>query len=105
MLSVYGKVRFVVNKDMINTRGEGKPLAGSPSQSKPVGFASSPKVGALGSPRKLYLYAKASPFEERLPPRRGKMSHSDKKGSVDLRSKDGEGEDAALELQTLFSWE
>jgi hypothetical protein len=27
MLSVYGKVRFVVNKDMINTRGEGTPLA------------------------------------------------------------------------------
>ena len=37
-------------------------LAGSPSQSKPVGFASSPKVGALGSPRKLHLFAKASPF-------------------------------------------
>ena len=101
MLSVYGKVRFVVNKDMINTRGEGKPLAGSPSQSKPVGFASSPKVGALGSPRKLHLFAKASPFEERLPPRRGKMSHSDKKGSVDLRSKDGEGEDACLRTNPL----
>ena len=27
-----------------------------------------PKVGALGSPRKLHLFAKASPFEERLPP-------------------------------------
>jgi hypothetical protein len=27
MLSVYGKVRFVVNKDMINTRGEETPLA------------------------------------------------------------------------------
>ena len=37
-------------------------LAGSPSQSKPVGFASSPKVGALGSPRKLHLFAKVSPF-------------------------------------------
>ena len=36
--------------------------ASSPSQSKPVGFASSPKVGALGSPRKLHLFAKASPF-------------------------------------------
>ena len=55
-------------------------------------LASSPKVGALGSPRKVHLFAKASPFEERLPPRRGKMSRSDKKGSVDLRSKDGEGE-------------
>ena len=54
-------------------------LAGSPSQSKPVGFARFPllsltrhlppargksflKVGALGSPRKLHLFAKASPF-------------------------------------------
>ncbi len=32
--------------------------------------------------RKLFRYAKASPFEERLPPRRGKMSRSDKRGSV-----------------------
>ena len=39
-------------------------------------FASSPKVGALGSPRKLYLYAKASPFG------RG------------VTAGDGEGEDA-----------
>ena len=70
--------------------------ASSPSQSMPIGLDSSPKVGALGSPRKLHLYAKASPFEERLPPRRGKMSQSDKRGSVDLRSKDGEGEDACL---------
>ena len=37
-------------------------LVGSPSQSKPIGFASSPKVGALGSPRKVHLFAKASPF-------------------------------------------
>mgnify|MGYP004507730669 CR=1 FL=1 len=44
--------------------------------------------------QKLCRHAKASPFEERLPPRRGKMSRSDKRGSVDLRSKDGEGEDA-----------
>ena len=29
---------------------------------KSYGFASSPKVGALGSPRKLHLFAKASPF-------------------------------------------
>ena len=48
LLSVYGKVRFVVNKEMINTREE-KPLAGSPSQSKPVGFASSPKGRVLGN--------------------------------------------------------
>ena len=68
-------------------------VASSPSQSS-LRDASSPKVGALGSPRKVHLFAKASPFEERLPPRRGKMSRSDKRGSVDLRSKDGEGEDA-----------
>ena len=37
------------------------PLAGSPSQSS-LRDASSPKVGALGSPRKLHLFAKASPF-------------------------------------------
>ncbi len=37
-------------------------LPSSPSQSKPVGFASSPKGRALGSPRKLHLFAKASPL-------------------------------------------
>jgi hypothetical protein len=47
--------------------------------------ASSPKGRAFGSPRKLHLFAKASPFEERLPPRRGKMSRSDKRGSVARR--------------------
>ena len=52
------------------------------------------KPQALRGNRELYLYAQASPFEERLPPRRGKMSRSDKRGSVDLQSKDGEGEDA-----------
>ena len=36
-------------------------LACSPSQSS-LRDASSPKVGALGSPRKLHLFAKASPF-------------------------------------------
>ena len=56
-------------------------LAVSPSQSS-LRDASSPKVGALGSPRKVHLFAKASPFEERLPPHRGKMSRSDKRGSV-----------------------
>ena len=35
--------------------------ASSPSQSS-LRDASSPKVGALGSPRKLHLFAKASPF-------------------------------------------
>ena len=66
-------------------------IAGSPSQSMPIGLDSSPKGRAFGSPRKLHLFAKASPFEERLPPRRGKMSHSDKRGSVASRSDDGEG--------------
>ena len=75
--------------------------ASSPSQSMPIGLDSSPKVGALGSPRKLHLYAKASPFEERLPPRRGKMSRSDKRGSVDLRSKDEEGELAGKKASTV----
>ena len=32
--------------------------------------------------RKLHHYAKGSPFEERLPPLRGKMSHSDKRGNL-----------------------
>ena len=36
-------------------------LAGSPSQSS-LRDASSPKVGALGSPRRLHLFAKASPL-------------------------------------------
>ena len=54
--------------------------ASSPSQSKPVGFASSPKVGALGSPRKLHLFAKASPFEERLPPAGGRCRAATKGG-------------------------
>ena len=44
------------------------------------------KAGALGNPRKVHLFAKASPFEERLPPRRGKMSRSDKRGSVDANA-------------------
>ena len=62
-------------------------------------FASSPKVGALGSPRKLHLFAKASPFD-RLPPVGGRCRVSDRKGNeVDLRSKDGEGEDADLVQQ------
>ena len=43
-------------------------------------FASSPKVGALGSPRKLHLFAKASPFEERLPPAGGRCRVATKGG-------------------------
>ena len=56
--------------------------------------SSSPKGRASGETGNFAWTAKASPFEERLPPLRGKMSRSDKRGSVDLRSKDGEGEDA-----------
>ena len=33
---------------------------------KSYGFASSPKVGALGSPRKLHLFTKPFPFKEGL---------------------------------------
>ena len=66
----------------------------SPSQSKPVGFASSPKVGALGSPRKLHLFAKASPFEERLPPAGGRCRAATKGGVWHGVSRDGEGEPA-----------
>ena len=75
-------------------------LACSPSQSKPVGFARFPllslrdifprsggksflKGRAFGSPRKLYLFAKASPFG------RG------------VTAGDGEGEDADLVQQTF----
>ena len=57
-------------------------IAGSPSHSMPIGLDSSPKGRAFGSPRKLHLFAKASPFEERLPPRRGKMSPQGTKGGV-----------------------
>ena len=56
--------------------------ASSPSQSS-LRDASSPKVGALGSPRKVHLFAKASPFG------RGGTAG------------DGEGEDAALAQQNL----
>ena len=57
-------------------------LAASPSQSS-LRDASSPKVGALGSPRKVHLFAKASPFG------RG------------VTAGDREGEDAALAQQNL----
>ena len=53
-----------------------------PSQSKPYGFASSPKGRGLGKEMKLAWTAKGSHFEERLPPRRGKMSRSDKRGNL-----------------------
>ena len=47
-----------------------------------------PKGEALAKPytlhfsRKLHRHAKGSPFEERLPPLRGKMSCSDKRGNL-----------------------
>ena len=48
-----GKLAFPVADAFIS--------AGSPSQSS-LCDASSPKVGALGSPHKVHLFAKASPF-------------------------------------------
>ena len=42
----------------------------------------SPKGRGLGKEMKLAWTAKGSPFEERLPPRRGKMSRSDKRGNL-----------------------
>ena len=69
--------------------GEGSPrkrprplsqaLSGLPALPKGEPLA---KPQALRVNRELYLYAKASPFEERLPPRRGKMSRSDKRGNL-----------------------
>ena len=44
--------------------------------------ATSPKGRGFGSTRKVHGFAKGSPFEERLPPVRGKMSRSDKKGNL-----------------------
>ena len=48
----------------------------------PLAASTSPKVGGLGNPRKVSGFARGSPFEERLPPVRGKMSRSDKKGNL-----------------------
>ena len=67
---------------------------------KSYGFASSPKVGALGSPRKLHLFTKSFPFKEGLSAQGGSgvtgnfaaMPRPLPLGEVDLRSKDGEGE-------------
>ncbi len=63
---------------------------------------SSPKVGALGSPRKLHLFTKSFPFKEGLSAQgvsgvTGNFAAMPKAlplGEVDLRSKDGEGEHA-----------
>ena len=58
-------------------------------QSKPDGFASSPEGGSFshggkvsGSSAKFPVSPEAPPFEERLPPLRGKMSCSDKRGNL-----------------------
>ena len=57
--------------------------------------SSSPKGGALGKTIDFVGTAKASPFEERLPPLRGKMSPQVTKGGVwHCASNDGEGKDA-----------
>ena len=42
----------------------------------------SPKGRGLGKKMKFAWTAKGSPFEERLPPLRGKMSRSDKRGNL-----------------------
>ena len=55
-------------------------IAGSPSQSMPIGLDSSPKGRAFGSPRKFHLFAKASPFD-RLPPTGGRCRLRDRKGN------------------------
>ena len=55
---------------------------------------SSPKVGAFGSPRKVNLYAKASPFE-RLPPVGGRCRAATKRGQG-VTEGDGEGASAPL---------
>ena len=55
--------------------------ASSPSPSL-LRKSTSPKGRGLGKEMKFAWTAKGSPFEERLPPRRGKMSRSDKRGSL-----------------------
>ena len=58
------------------------------SLSRGLRRASSLKEGAFGIAAqlllncKVYDFARGSPFEERLPPRRGKMSRSDKRGNL-----------------------
>mgnify|MGYP006968327226 FL=1 len=58
--------------------------------------------GTFGKKMKFTWIVKASPFD-RLPPVGGRCRVSDRKGNeVDLRSKDGEGEAAAL-VRDAFS--
>ena len=68
----------------------------------PIGIASSPKGRAFGSPRKLHLIAKASPFEERLPPAGGRCRAATKGGVWHGVSRDGEGKGADLVQYTAF---
>ncbi len=77
-------------------------VASSPSQSS-LRDASSPKVGALGSPRKVHLFAKASPFEERLPPAGGRCRAATKRGVCRGVSRDGEGEDVKVKIFSVPS--
>ena len=58
----------------------------SPSPSS-LRDATSPKVRGFGITEKHFGFARGSPFEERLPPRRGKMSRSDKRGNLPSRAR------------------
>ena len=55
--------------------------ASSPSPSL-LRKSTSPKGRGFGKEMKLAWIAKGSPFEEGLPPLRGKMSRSDKRGNL-----------------------
>ena len=59
--------------------------------------------GTFGKKMKFTWIAKGSPFEERLPPRRGKMARKRQKGeSGKSAGFDGEGEAAALVRDAFF---
>ena len=49
--------------------------------------ATSPKGRGLGKEMNFAWTAKGSPFEERLPPRRGKMSRNDKRGNLSSKAR------------------
>ena len=78
MLSVYGKVRFVVNKDMINTRGEEV----NPLSLLTTFAASSPKGAPLGTTGKFAAAAKSRPLGEG-----GIAAGDDGRGSFPLLAK------------------
>ena len=63
---------------------------------------SSPKGRALGKTGKFAWTAKASPFEERLPPAGGRCRAATKGGVWHGVSRDGEGEGADLVQYTAF---